>query len=77
MAIGCSVLVHLLIWFLCSFSVIVCLWPQRADMVIEAAIEDIPLKQKIFAGGCFFFVLGQPAFCRLLWVHGVTMQQLT
>eukprot|EP00967_Tisochrysis_lutea_P035766 scaffold42956_cov17-Tisochrysis_lutea.AAC.2 len=25
---------------------------ERADMVIEAVIEDIPLKQRIFAGGC-------------------------
>jgi 3-hydroxyacyl-CoA dehydrogenase len=23
---------------------------QRADMVIEAVIEDVPLKQRIFAG---------------------------
>ncbi len=25
-------------------------WPQKCDMVIEAVIEDIPLKQRIFAG---------------------------
>lgn len=31
---------------------LVCLLPQRADMVIEAVIEDIPLKQRIFAGRC-------------------------
>lgn len=43
---------------------------QRADMVIEAAVEDIPLKQKIFAGELALFSRKRQCRClRCLRLH--------
>lgn len=41
--VHCALLTRLIL-----FQTVWCM--QRADMVIEAVIEDVPLKQRIFAG---------------------------